>query len=456
MKKYLLLLLIPLFFLFFYKLSDAPLQSFDEAWYAEIARNIVETKNPLKLIFNGRVFTDHPPLGYILMSIPTIILGSNEFSVRVVSVLLGILSIVLVYLIGSKMNSKFTGISASLVLLSSMWFMFRARSGNLDIPFLFFELLTVYLLMHKKKKFLYLGIASLAATFLIKTLVGFGLIPVVIYLIYINHKKYKLNVYLKALFLFLTILLPWYLYNQYLDSEFLYHHFFEVGARSESNAFSFEAIKNSLFYLSIGIGKWYKVFLVSIPLFFINYITYKKNRLNLTILLLLAGGFSIFLVSSRTEIWHLIPLYPLVALSIGLIPQLIISIPKLNHKIIKFLFLSLVALIAGYQYTQFSNLIYTNLNGYSDVKDISIKAGKFDDIYLSETFMPATVYYSNKNIQLLFWNKEPYQDLKALLQTNPKSVFIINKDRQDLLKQDQVNFTILDQNDSYSIVRKSS
>jgi len=236
MKKLLWLVAVSiLIFIFFYKLGDAALLSYDEAWYAEIAKNILRTKNAFQLQFNGSPFIDHQPLGYILSAISIEIFGNSEFSARFFSAAFGLGTIIIVFLIGKKIKNWEAGVAAAGILLSCMWFIFRARSGNLDVPFMFWESLTVYFLLHRKEKYLYFTAASFAALLLTKTLVGVGLLPVIIFIMWSRRKELRLGAFVKSATLFLILLSPWYLYNQMQNSGFFYHHFIEIGTRGDSN-----------------------------------------------------------------------------------------------------------------------------------------------------------------------------------------------------------------------------
>ncbi|MCB9812901.1 MAG: glycosyltransferase family 39 protein [Pseudomonadales bacterium] len=438
--------------IFFYKISDAPLFSYDEAWYGDVARNLVITKNPLKLIYNGGIFIDHPPLGFILMSIPAIFFGSNEFSVRFLSTLLGMGSVILVYLVGKKMNNKITGIIASLVLLSSMWFMFRARSGNLDAPLVFFQILSIYFLLKKGEKNLFFGSISFACSFLIKALVGIGILPAVLFLIYSNHRKYSFKIYLKTISIALIILLPWFVYNQHLNSNFLNHHFITIGTRGEINSFALDSIISASNYLAIGIGKWYKIFLTSGIISIVTFIFNKKQRKNILVLFLWLVGFSMFFISDKTEIWHLIPLYPAVSLLIGLLPNYLLKLLPIKFIVIEYLFLILFFLLAFFQFKQFSNLIYTNHNNYGDEKDISIKAGKYENINVVETFFPTVIYYSKKNIITLNLSEAPYHTMVEKIKEKSNEVFIVNNGLLNRLNEDLIDNKILEKNNSYLII----
>jgi len=312
-----------LIFVFFYKLGDTALLSYDEAWYAEIARNILRTKNVFQLQFNGSPFIDHPPLGYILSAISIGIFGNSEFSARFFSAAFGLGTIIVVFLIGKKIKSWEVGVAAAGILLSSMWFIFRSRSGNLDVPFMFWESLTVYFLLHRKEKYLYFSVASFAALLLTKTLVGVGLLPVIVFILWTRRKELKPNVLVKSATIFIILVSPWYLYNQMQNSGFLYHHFIEIGTRGDSNTYSIGALHESLRYLAIGVGKWYKVFLTSVLVSIACIFLKKKDIFNWSVLFLWFAGFSVFLFSSETQIWHLLPLYPILSL---IIPFSLISL----------------------------------------------------------------------------------------------------------------------------------
>ncbi len=135
-------------FLLVYRLDYSSLQSFDEAWYAVIAREVTQHSNILELHYNGVRFTDHPPLQFWIMSLSQKVFSSffsEEFVVRFPSTVMGIATVLLVYKMGLHLSKKWwIGLVASLFLLTSLWFMLRARSGNLDVPLVFFMTITMY------------------------------------------------------------------------------------------------------------------------------------------------------------------------------------------------------------------------------------------------------------------------------------------------------------------------
>src|SRR3989344_7129093 len=196
------LLILLSFPLFFYKLGQSSLVSFDEAWYAGIAKNILIKGNPFTLEWNGTAFTDHPPLGFWLMAISFAAFGINEFSARFVQASLGLSTLIIVYFLGKELFNKTIGFISGIALASSPWFLFRARSGNLDAILTFFFILSLYLSVSssRNKKYLTpLGL-SLVFLFLTKSLIPF-IILVPIWIIFWG--KVKLTDLKQPLVLFL-------------------------------------------------------------------------------------------------------------------------------------------------------------------------------------------------------------------------------------------------------------
>jgi len=82
-----LVILSPFFFFILQNLGYKSLESFDEALYATLARNILKSGNFLELRYNGEPFADHPPGSVWFMSLAFGIFGVNEFSARIYSAL---------------------------------------------------------------------------------------------------------------------------------------------------------------------------------------------------------------------------------------------------------------------------------------------------------------------------------------------------------------------------------
>jgi 4-amino-4-deoxy-L-arabinose transferase-like glycosyltransferase len=83
----------------------------DEAVLAQIAHEIATTRDALTMRFDGVAVHDTPPLGPWLMSVFLLLFGVNEFSARLVFVILSIVTFYVLYLAG-KTASRDWGASA--------------------------------------------------------------------------------------------------------------------------------------------------------------------------------------------------------------------------------------------------------------------------------------------------------------------------------------------------------
>lgn len=92
------------------------------------------------------------PAGYFLLMKPVIAaFGESEFSLRFLSVLFDILSIILVYLVGSKWFDKKVGILSSIFLATAMLQVVYAQEARPYSLFGFLVLLATYLFIQAKK-----------------------------------------------------------------------------------------------------------------------------------------------------------------------------------------------------------------------------------------------------------------------------------------------------------------
>lgn len=452
----------------FYRLGWLSLQSYDEAWYAVIARNILIRNNPLLLWFNGAPFTDHPALGYWIMAIVYHLGGISEFSTRVPSAVMGVGSLVLTYLIGKELIHRRVGLMASLMLGSSLWFVYRARSGNLDIPLLFFYLLTVLLglLYQKNRRVAVLVGLSFGCLLLVKTIIGVSAGLVLLYLLVSSKysKKLKVRDALLVSFVCILTILPWYGYNTVADRRFLFHHFLEVGLRAGNPDFVSQGvqIQKVLLYLHSGVGKWYTLSLVGFLALIVFFAKHKRTIILLVIWILVVGG--PFLVSEKTEVWHLIPLYPPLFLSAALSfdclakwsSQLFSNL--MLKKILALLPLGLVIFLASYQLRQIWRIVIP-LDRYMPLVDqIAQKAGALPGkLYLKDGVGPEVIWYSGKNIVSFGINPEAFAIMKKILENSQEKVLIIVP-LNDLptLDNQQVDYTVVEKNSDYALIANDS
>lgn len=468
LKKHWPLLTLVAFFsiLIFYRIDWLTLANWDEAWYGGIARGIAQTGNFMKMDWRGKTFYHHPPLGFILMAFSIITFGTNEFAVRFMSAFLGIGSILLLYFIGSKFfKSRLVGFASSLILGTSVWYLIRTRSGDLDSIFIFFYLLTIYFSLKVKENFNWFIAMMIAFACLImsKTLAGVSAGVLIFFYNVADVFKSKKN-FLKAIagvLLFFAIVSPWY-YVQLTSFEHFYEeHFIAVGLRNKNltSMFHLESYL-PLFYLHMGIRKWYYIWIASVGLIMITLRFIKKEFFMLLLWNLIV--LYPFLTTNETHIWHLIPVYlPISLLIAGGVfwgKELFIKITKLKKLdwLANVLYVSFFILLAGIQIKNFYKEVYPTSRFTPDDVDISKKAAKYTvPIYLDDNFTPVAVFYSGRNIYSLIDLPDPNKKAIPFFQNQQGEFVLITRNyilRE--LNNAGLKYKVLDSNSFLSIIKR--
>lgn len=144
MLRYLLLASIISSCIFFFRLGSNQLQSWDEAIYAESAKEMLVTGDYLTPHWNQEKFFQKPPLAMWATAGLFKIFGVNETSARAFSALCGVGCVLLTMLIGRLFLSESLSFMAGLILLVTPHFNYHARQGGLDVPLILFMLLGLY------------------------------------------------------------------------------------------------------------------------------------------------------------------------------------------------------------------------------------------------------------------------------------------------------------------------
>jgi len=155
----------------------------------------------------------YPPLFGVLSAFLFFIFGVNLFVTRLVSMIFSILCLICLYYLGKELYNRKVAIFSVVTLAFAPYFFIYSRLAMLDVPLLFFILLSILLFYkavekNKRKYFYYLGVV-MGIGFLIKyTIVLLG-VPFLVYLIYKKNLKKNLNPLIIASFLFLLISAPY-------------------------------------------------------------------------------------------------------------------------------------------------------------------------------------------------------------------------------------------------------
>lgn len=175
-NELLVLLLIPAV-LFLYNLDAFPFYIVDEARNAEAAREMLERSDFLVPTYNYELRTDKPPLHYWIFILGYKLLGVSELSSRIGSAIIGLATVLLVYLFTVKvLNRKIALISAS--LLPTCLYSFLIFRMAVPDPYLVFfstlALFSFYLgIVNNTYKYILIFYVSIGLAVLTKGPVGF-------------------------------------------------------------------------------------------------------------------------------------------------------------------------------------------------------------------------------------------------------------------------------------------
>ncbi len=138
----------------FYKLGSGALENWDEAWYADVVRQMLRSGEYFVMYWNREIFLDKPPL-YMWLTVPFVkILGMKEIAFRLVSAITGFITIILITISAYNMYGLIPALIAFGTLTLNNTYIWRVRSGNLD-SLLTFLFVLAYFFMIKKSKYRY-------------------------------------------------------------------------------------------------------------------------------------------------------------------------------------------------------------------------------------------------------------------------------------------------------------
>lgn len=425
--------------LLFWNLGTNYLANWDEAWYADISRNLTIYRNPLHLIWNTRPFFDKPPLYMWLSAISFNIFGVNEFSARFISALSGVGCGIMVYLIGKKLFDARAGIVALLVLLSSIGFLYRSRTGNLDTLLTFCLLLVIY--GYFSRKFLLLGI-GLVLGFLTKGFI-IAIFPLLAFgsqIIIKDSRDFKNRRFWAGIILAVLISGGWiavsYLtYGQVFLDRLMANQLGKVNSSTSFiNNFSLEYIQ----HLKSALKIWFIFF---VPGFVIFCYFFRKTK---AIILAIYVVFYLALLSfsENKSNWFLLPVLPIAAIIIGGSFSRLTKNWKLKLVQFGLTGLFIISLLQLYYYRDQYFVADTSVNEAKVAITASQLIPDNQPIYISDSFYPTAVYYSRHPVYAVFgsihredtWWILPRLDWEAILESKPVAIITSPDDQQNLEK----------------------
>ncbi len=383
----------------FYKLGSA-LENWDEAWYADVVRHMIRSREYFVMYWNREIFLDKPPL-YMWLTVPFVkILGMKEIAFRLVSAVSGFLTIVLIVISAYRMYGLVPALVAFSTLAFNNIYIWRVRSGNLD-SLLTFLFVLAYFFMIKKTRYRYpiLGIIF-GLIYLEKLTIVF--LPLAVFiileLIYENRRVILRIPYYLILALLMVALGGFWLH---------------IGTQKAGGQFSDYFLNRA----DQGVSN------VSIANFKTDYIRYMYYSLQRRFfwLVLIGGAIALFKLrdkkylaqilfafalvaqlsfTTRTNNWYILPSVPFWSLLAALATYYIFNLFRNNIAVVL-----LFCLFAGYfSYKTFvvnvQSIIYTS--GPENLKQSSLiinKRSNYNDIVVRlDQLYPSSIFYTDRKV----------------------------------------------------------
>jgi 4-amino-4-deoxy-L-arabinose transferase-like glycosyltransferase len=313
---------------FFPALGRGAIGDTDEAFYAESAREMVESGDWLTPHFNYEPRFQKPVLYYWLTAVVYFVTGPTELAARLWSALAGVGIVLITAAVGRRWFDESTGLVAGAITATSFGYFALARMALPDLPLAFFITLAIWAAFvatlereRHPRRWLLLTATAAALGFLMKGPLA-AIIPalVVLPILLIERRSFNLELadVVLATLLFLAIASPWYV-AMWLQHGTEYLQGFFVGDNFERFATSrFNDPRPWWFYLPVlagGLLPWTPLALVWLgPVARFMRRRRDVGTVDLRLLLWLALPLVFFTLSVGKQPRYVLPLLPPLAL----------------------------------------------------------------------------------------------------------------------------------------------
>jgi 4-amino-4-deoxy-L-arabinose transferase-like glycosyltransferase len=307
--------------LFLIHLGTGALRDWDEATYAEIAKEIVGRHEWLTVYWQHQPFFEKPPLSFWLQAVLFRCFGVTEFWARFPSALAGIGIVLLVFALGKRLANRRAGLMAGTVLVTTRGFDNIVRQGMTDTLLCFFIFLAIYGYVRMRQdngSWIYVVSAAVALGVLVKGPAVF----VVVFAIGIDLALRRdslpnvgLSRWLSGGLVFLAISVPWFVWMLVQYGK----NFVDVFAGHQLVARATQVLENSgggpLYYIPLYFvdGLPWSIVLIGVFVWWLR----RRDSGQLLIWCLMVTTFILYSLISTKHNWYIVPVYPAVAIVAG-------------------------------------------------------------------------------------------------------------------------------------------
>lgn len=309
----------------FWQLDSFSLMDWDEAIYAQIAKEMLQSGNWITPHHEFRPFYEKPPMLFWLTASFYQVFGINEFTARLAAALAGIGIVLLSYLSGKRIFNHWCGLISALILLSSFEFIQRSQFGTLDTLLACFMMLSIYsfLSLDKSPNWWYLFWAGFAFAFMTKFWAAL-IIPAGLFFALIWEKQLIPTIsqrqFWGGIILALLILLPWHILMLLEHGSIFWERYviFNLFKRSGS---ALEGHQQDIMFYVKFLWRFFSPWVLLIPFsLFAAFRFQQRQSRSLSILLstflIVFLGYSIIVQTKL--VWYVFPIIPLLAIFIAI------------------------------------------------------------------------------------------------------------------------------------------
>jgi 4-amino-4-deoxy-L-arabinose transferase-like glycosyltransferase len=342
------------FVLYFSNIDRWDLWSPDEPRYAQVAKEMVTGGDWILMHYNGRVYSDKPPLFFWLIGLSSYLWQDfSSISVRFSPALFGSLTVLLTFLLGSRLYASRAGLLSGFILATGGEFAYLSTRANIDTTLTFFTTASLFCFFkwyqqikeeeekvkvtEKKTNWTIYGFyGGMGLATLTKGPVGF-LLPLLTSVIYLvtqrDWKTIRKMKVLPGMVLFIVIVLAWYLPavwkggESYLRETLLTHSL-------DRYAIGWAKVRPIYYYLYTFPSSFlpWVIFLPSAIVYSWSKEMVKKRKESYFLTVWFAVVFLFFSLSKGKRSLYLLPLFPAVSLMIGTLWDNFISDPAGTFK----------------------------------------------------------------------------------------------------------------------------
>lgn len=419
-----LVLMLAAALVFLYGLGARPLEDWDEAIYAQVAKEIVERGDWLTLHWQYQNWFEKPPLLMWTTAFFYSLFGVTEFWSRAASACAGIGVVALAYLLGKRLyNDERVGIIAGLILLTSYHFVSFSRFGTTDVMLTFFTYLAIYAFVRLRDEgvdtWWYVVWAACALAFMSKGAGGWVAPAAIIISLAFDRRlssALRTRHFWMGLLLAVLFVVPWHalMYlkhgQTFLDEYFGYHVLARVRTPLEGHAPGY------FFYLGKIIDGFFPWCLL-VPFALVSGVreNMRGERRSRILLLLVALVVGVYTLVQSKLVWYIIPAYPALALLVAaLLRKIYLSAHSRRNVRYALVALGALLLLAGGIYSFL--LVRQTYRPEESLARIAALAASRDAsdreplLLFSDTealTRPAALFYGNRPLRQVYLTNEP-------------------------------------------------